>query len=317
MADFGLIIPTLNATRWLPALLPALAEQRAQPSRFVVIDSSSDDETAATFRRAGAEVVMINRADFDHGHTRQLALEHIGDLPLVILMTQDALPEGPATFANLLNAFDDPQVGIAYGRQLPRREAKAIEAHARLFNYPETSARDSRETLVTRGVRATFCSNSFAAYRVGALRQAGGFPANCIFGEDAIVATRMMLAGWDKAYAADAKVYHSHSYSLKQDFQRNFDVGVMHADYAELWHQFGIPSREGSRFVKSELAYLLRHDPLAIPSAVARTALKLTGYTAGQMYRSIPNGPRLALSMNKAYWRRQAKEGGEWSRASA
>jgi len=315
--DFGLIIPTLNAGRWLPALLPALASQSARPSRFVVVDSASDDGAAAAFREAGAEVIIISRAEFDHGRTRQLALDHIGDLPLVIFMTQDALPDGPDSFAALLAAFEDERVGMAYGRQLPRQGATAIEAHARLFNYPDRSTTDSSETLVSRGVRATFCSNSFAAYRVAALRKVGGFPDNCIFGEDAIVATRMMLAGWLKTYAADARVYHSHAYSLKQDFQRNFDVGVMHADYAELWHQFSLPSREGLRYVRSELGYLLRHDPVSIPSALTRTALKLVGYSAGGMYRSLPDGARLALSMNKAYWRRQAKAQSEWSNASA
>jgi rhamnosyltransferase len=312
---FGLIIPTLNASSWLPDLLPAIAHQTIKPDRFLVVDSSSDDGTAEAFRSAGADLLIISRAEFDHGRTRQQALEHLGDLDVVIYLTQDAIPESPSSFAALLAAFDDPHVAIAYGRQLPRQDASAIEAHARLFNYPDRAAIDSEATLASRGVRATFCSNSFAAYRVSALREIGGFPTHCIFGEDAIAATRLMLAGWSKRYVPGAWVRHSHRYSIKQDFQRYFDVGVMHSDYAALWRQVGMPSGEGFRFVRSELAYLLKHEPSAIPSALARTAVKLIGYNLGALYRRLPSGPRQAMSMNKGYWRRRAAPAAQLSNA--
>jgi len=71
-----------------------------------------------------------------------------------------------------------------------------------------------------RGFKAIFFSNSFGAYRRKALEEVGGFPKDVNFGEDTVVAGHLLLAGWKIAYAADAEVYHSHSYSICEEFQR-------------------------------------------------------------------------------------------------
>ena len=49
----GLVIPVLNAARHLDALLPALRQQHRLPDRFLVVDSQSDDDSAARLRAAG------------------------------------------------------------------------------------------------------------------------------------------------------------------------------------------------------------------------------------------------------------------------
>ena len=59
------------------------------------------------------------------------------------------------------------------------------------------------------------------------------------------------------AYAADACVIHSHNYSCRQQFHRNFDLGVSQADHPEIFE--GVPSEgEGLRLVKKSLAYLIK-----------------------------------------------------------
>lgn len=54
-------------------------------------------------------------------------------------MTQDAKLVDEYTIRNLLDAFDDPKVGCAYGRQLPHEDATILAACARAFNYPSES----------------------------------------------------------------------------------------------------------------------------------------------------------------------------------
>lgn len=39
----------------------------------------------------------------------------------------------------------------------------------------------------------------------------------------------MVLAGWYNAYCAEAKVYHSHNYTILQEVRRYFDTGAFHA----------------------------------------------------------------------------------------
>ena len=54
----------------------------------------------------------------------------------------------------------------------------------------------------------------------------GGFSRRTIFNEDMILAGQMVQAGYKVAYAAEARVIHSHNYSGLQQFHRNFDLAV-------------------------------------------------------------------------------------------
>jgi rhamnosyltransferase len=299
----ALIIPTLNAAKHLDAVLPALQGQSFRPGTFLVVDSSSADDTAERFQAAGAEVVVIPRAQFDHGGTRQRAINRLPPgVEVVVFLTQDAVPAGPDTIARIVGAFADPEVGAAYGRQLPHPGARAIEAHARLFNYPAQSYVLRPREAASAGVKATFCSNSFAAYRRQALEMVGGFPSGTIFGEDVATTGRMLLSGWAKAYVAEACVHHSHHYSLTEEFRRYFDIGVMHARSPWLLERFGWAGGEGRRFVKSELHHLARHEPAAIPSALLRTAIKLAAYHCGRREARIPRPVKRRISLNRRYW---------------
>lgn len=299
----ALVIPTLNAARHLDILLPALQVQSFQPGTLLVIDSSSTDDTAERFRAAGADVIVIPRSQFDHGGTRQRAVNRLSPrIEVIVFLTQDAVPADSETIARIVAGFADPEVGVAYGRQLPHHGAGAIEAHARLFNYPPESAVLRPQDAVSAGIKATFCSNSFAAYRRQALEMVGGFPSGTIFGEDAAVTGRMLLSGWAKAYVADAQVRHSHSYSISEEFRRYFDVGVMHARAPWLLERFGKVGGEGQRFVRSELRHLGRHQPMAIPSAILRSAVKLAAYHCGRREARIPRPLKRRISLNRRYW---------------
>ena len=299
----ALVIPTLNAAKHLDTLLPALQAQSFQPRTLLVIDSSSTDDTVDRFQAAGAEVVVIPRSQFDHGGTRQRAVNHLPPrIEVIVFLTQDAVPADGETIARIVGAFATPEVGVAYGRQLPHHGAGAIEAHARLFNYPPESVVLRPQDAVSAGIKATFCSNSFAAYRRRALEMVGGFPSGTIFGEDAAATGRMLLSGWAKAYVAEAQVHHSHSYSLGEEFRRYFDVGVMHARAPWLLERFGKAEGEGRRFVQSELRHLARHQPKAIPSAILRTAIKLAAYHCGRREARIPRPLKRRISLNRRYW---------------
>lgn len=299
----ALVIPTLNAAKHLDTLLPALRMQSFQPRSVLVIDSSSTDDTVARFQAAGAEVVVIPKSQFDHGGTRQRAVNRLPPpIEVVVFLTQDAVPADSETVARIVAAFTDPEVGVAYGRQLPHHGAGAIEAHARLFNYPPESFVLRPQDAAAAGIKASFCSNSFAAYRRRALEMVGGFPSGTIFGEDAAVTGRMLLSGWAKAYVADAQVHHSHCYGLGEEFRRYFDVGVMHARAPWLLERFGKAEGEGKRFVQSELRHLARHQPMAIPSAILRSAIKLAAYHCGRREARIPRPLKRRISLNRRYW---------------
>ena len=299
-----LIIPTFNAAAHWKELVAGIQRQSVAPQQVIVVDSSSTDGTALAARSAGFTVISIDREEFNHGATRQLAAKYASDADVLIYMTQDAIPCDSNSFRNLLAAFSDPAVGAAFGRQLPRREANTIEAHARFFNYPDNSSVRSWDSRLTLGFKSIFFSNSFGAYRCDALMGVGGFSSDVIFGEDTLVAARLHRAGWKTVYAADALAMHSHDYSIADDFRRYFDIGVLHAREPWLLQQFGDVSGEGKRFVASELRFLLRHNPLQIPSACVHTLAKYLAYKLGRSEARLPAPLKSRFSMNRSYWLR-------------
>ena len=305
-AGISVVIPILNAASHLGDLLPALARQGLRRDQFLVLDSQSTDDSVAAFRAFGATVVEIERRSFNHGGTRQRAVEMRPDAAFVVMLTQDAIPQGDDTIARLLKPFAEPSVGMAYGRQLPRPVARGIERHAGLLNYPAPSEVRGLEDRKRLGVKTVFCSDSFAAYRASALAAVGGFPEDAFFAEDQLVAGRMLIEGWRIAYRGDAEVIHSHGYSLIEEFRRYFDVGVFHGRNRWLIDTFGAAEGEGLRFIRSELAYLARHDPVQLPSAIARTFAKYAGYKIGSREAGISNRWKQRLSMQPFYWRQRA-----------
>ena len=297
-----LCIPTLNAGKTIGQLLAGLRSQIYQVSELLVIDSDSTDDSADIFRDAGAIVYVISRASFNHGRTRQMALECCSGTDIIVYMTQDAILASPDSVKNILTPFKDEKVGAVCGRQIPYPDASPIAAHARLFNYQAVSSVKSKDDIKRIGIKAAFLSNSFAAYRRTALMDVGGFPSNIIFGEDTYVAARMLLAGWKVAYAAEASCYHSHNYSIVEEFRRYFDIGIFHSQEKWFIDLLGKAEGEGKKFVLSEFKYLLKKAPWLIPSAMLRTLVKLMGYKLGQMEHKLPSQIVKRLSMNKGYW---------------
>ena len=78
----------------------------------------------------------------------------------------------------------------------------------------------------------------------------GGFVESTLFNEDMIYAGHLVQAGYAIAYAADAKVVHSHNYGCLAQLHRNFDLGVSQAQHPEIFDAY--PSEgEGIRMVKN------------------------------------------------------------------
>lgn len=305
MTKIALIVPTLNAGERWRDWLDALGAQTLRPDLLLAIDSSSSDDTAAMAVAYGFEVRVIRQEEFNHGATRQRAVDSLpGDVGIVVFLTQDTLLASPNALAELIESFDNEAVAAAYGRQLPHTDAGPIGSHARLFNYPAVSQIRSYEDRKQHGIKTAFISNSFAAYRREALAAVGGFPTNVIMNEDTYAAGRMLLAGWKIAYRADAEVHHSHDYGHAEEFRRYFDIGVFHARNPWLRQRFGEVGGEGRRYVLSELAYLARHAPRLIPSALLRSGLKWLGYTLGSRWHTrLPLCLKKRCSLHRGYWK--------------
>lgn len=228
----SVIIPTLNAERHIEGLMAALERQTLLPEEIIVVDSSSTDRTAqlAKVHRL-VRVVTIPRASFDHGGTRDLAARQaVGDV--LVFMTQDALPDGDALLATLVDALEDATVAAAYARQLPRADAWPREKLVRGFSYPEQSSVRDRDSAP--GLRKYYLSNVCAAYRRETYLSLGGFEHGLRSNEDMLFAAKAIRAGYRIAYVAEARVIHSHNLGFAEQYRRNRLQGYELARHREL-----------------------------------------------------------------------------------
>lgn len=304
MSRVQIIIPVRNGgARWSEAARALRAVAADSSFGIVVVDSGSLDHSDRVAIESGFALERIDPRTFNHGATRQMALDrYCTDCDFAIFLTQDAVIESLDALKALIGAFSDPSVGAAYGRQLPHHGASPYEAHMVLFNYRSESETRSIDDVARLGIKAAYMSNSFGAYRIAALRACGGFPRHLILGEDTCVAVKLLLSGWKVRYCAEARVRHSHAYTMGQEAQRYFDFGVLHAQLPELIHNFGGAEGEGARFAVSELCYIARHAPRLLPGVPVRNVLKYAGYRLGRMFKRLPPGVCRRLSMTKVFW---------------
>ncbi len=301
--NFVVCIPVLNAASRLPQLFEAIKKQTLQPAAILVIDSSSDDTSVKIAKEYGAQVYIISRHEFNHGGTRNLFLQ-FATADIYLYLTDDALPADENTFSKMIHIFEQyPRVGFVYGRQLPYAHATPFAAHLRLFNYPESSVLKTIEQKKQWGIKTAFCSDSFAAYRAVALKEIGGFPGNVIVAEDIYVAGKMLLNSWQGYYQAEAKVFHSHQYTLLQEFKRYFDRGVFFKEEPWVLQQLGGVSGEGRKYLLSELRFLASKRKIKLYFEwVARNGLKWLGYKLGYYYKVIPKSFVKKMTMHQGYW---------------
>ena len=283
---FGLIIPTLNAGDQFQKLLTQLAAQTL-PTEKLIADSESTDATATRAKNFGLEVLKIPRKSFNHGATRQFALNHLlkkFPLDVIIFLTQDVLLHDEKSLEKLVKIFaEEKSVGLSYGRQLPHENATAEAKFLREFNYPPENQLRSFDDKKIFGLKTAFASNSFAAYRVKFLNDVGGFPSNVPLCEDMFVAAKMLLDGKKIFYAADAKVFHSHNYSAAQEFRRYVQIGKFHAQESWIRENFGSAESAGKKFVLMKLSALAKTNPLDCVGAIFRDAAKFFGYRLGRL----------------------------------
>ncbi len=304
--SISLIIPTYNAEAYLPALLEKLMQQTIS-FELIIIDSSSTDNTLKIAQNYTEHIISIKKESFDHGGTRRQAAKYATG-EIVVFLTQDALPYDHTSIEKIVSVFENEAIGAAYGRQLPYANTSLFGKHLRLFNYPSTSYLRSANDIDTYGIKTAFLSDSFAAYRKSALEEVAWFKDGLIVGEDSYLGAKLIVAGYTLAYVANAQVYHAHSYSPIEEFQRYFDIGVFHKRESWILDAFGKAEGEGGRYIKSEFAYLLKHHAYhRIPEFFLRNGLKYLGYKLGQKHQLLPLFAIRKLTMHTHWWNKHYK----------
>jgi len=279
----SVVIPTLNAEKEIGCLLQSLHNQTICPEEIIVIDSGSDDETGTVCRKDNkVTFISIERSRFDHGGTRDQAFQQSqGDF--VLFLTQDALPADKRYIEHLLVPFQDREVAMVSGRQIAQKQASRIERWVRDFNYPPESNVRTKNDIPALGIKTFFASNVCSAYRRSAYFAVGGFDSPVSTNEDMLIAARLIDSGYKIAYCSEAVVIHSHRLSLKQQFIRNYNIGVFMRKNARFFQN--VPaSSEGMKMAKYVLSRLLKEKRVFLSAYFClECAVKLLAYWLGSL----------------------------------
>lgn len=304
-AKISIIIPTLNGGAVFQKLLEKLSTQSVTADELLVVDSGSKDETVKIAEDFAATIIEIPQEAFDHGGTRSMAAKQaMGSI--LLFFTQDAVPETDYVLEKLVEPLlQDSSIALSYGRQLPNADASLSATALRMFNYPPKSVTRNFSDKEKLGLKTAFVSNSCAAYRKSCLEEVNFFPENLIFGEDTCTAGKLLQLGYKIAYIADAAVFHSHNYTLIQEFRRSFDIGVLHRSEQWLCDTFGRAEGEGFKYIRYELSMLLSKKQFhLLPLFFCRNLTKFIGYNFGTRYGTLPQWILPKISMNRGWWLR-------------
>lgn len=307
MPTIDVIIPTYRPGKELLELVRMLSEQTRPVNRIIIMNTEEKYFERLIYgspfykRYRNVSVYHVSRREFDHGGTRHLGVQY-SEAEYFICLTQDAMPCNDGLVEALYRALQTQDTAVAYGRQLPREDCRMAERFTRSFNYPAEGRIKSLEDLPELGIKTYFCSNVCAAYRREIYDRQGGFIHPTIFNEDMIYAAGAIRAGYRVVYEPKAQVVHSHNYTGREQFHRNFDLGVSQAQHPEIFA--GVPSEgEGLRMVRQTAAYLKQNKRAGqIPALLYQSACKYAGYRFGKTYRKLPKKWVIQCSMNKNYW---------------
>ena len=307
MEKADIIIPVYKPDGKFLTLIEKLGKQSVLPNRIIIMNTEQKyyDRLiyGTSFQKEHRDMVVkhLSRREFDHGRTRNRGVQY-SDTDFFIMMTQDAVPADEYLVERLLEQLGNENVAVAYARQLADGDSSEIEKYTRNFNYPEQSKIKTKADLETLGIKTFFCSNVCAAYNRKIFDELGGFVKHTIFNEDMIYAARAVEAGYGIAYTAEARVVHSHDYSNRKQFQRNFDLGVSQAQHPEVFAAYPSES-EGIRLVRQLIRHLRESGHRSqIPHVMMQSGVRYIGYQLGRHYRALPDKMVVRMSNNREYW---------------
>lgn len=229
----AVIIPTKNAMPGLSRVMDKVLNQKAPWNyEVIVIDSGSRDGTKDYIRGLNrVRLIEIAPGDFGHGKTRNLGIA-AADAEFVALLTHDAEPVDEHWLANLVaTAEKDSRIAGVFGRHVANDTASPftkndLDRHFQGFlHHPLIVHRDLDPVRyeADQGWRQLmhFYSDNNSLMRKSVWQM---FPYPDVeFAEDQLWARSIIEAGYAKAYAPNAVVYHSHDYSFSEQLKRAFD----------------------------------------------------------------------------------------------
>ena len=305
MMKASVIILTKNAGSHFAKVLEAVLNQETDwEYEVLVVDSGSTDGTVEyVMLNKGVRLHQIPAREFGHGKTRNLAVS-LTTGEYTAMLTHDALPANKTWLAELVACVEQSEdVAGAFGRHIAYRHdgpflARDLQQHFDGFLQQPQIVRLDEEDRYQRdvGYRQSlhFFSDNNACLRRSVLEKIP-YP-EVDFAEDQLWAKNIIEAGYAKAYADKAVVYHSHTFGPIELCRRSFD------ESRALRRLFGYqlcPTVlqmlvQSCRTTANDFMYLRKNRGVIanlgwVIRAPFRNTAKQLGYYLGQRAERLPN----------------------------
>lgn len=284
--ETSIVIRTLNEAKHLENLMRGIHSQNYRDWEIVLVDSGSSDGTLDIAQRYGANIYHIPQEEFTFGRSLNIGCQKAAGRYLVFV-SGHVWPITNNWLRNMIRPFEEPSVGMVYGRQRGTDANNLSETRDLASLFGSTSA-----ILVDEPKG----NNGNAAIRRD-LWLDQPFDESLPGLEDVDWAQKIERKSYRVYYTAEAAVYHVHQESLKQVYRRHLREAIAtkrmfpHNRFTRFDVVRGLPN-----FVLRDLLYALRHKSLKKMSKVpgVRTA-QLLG-----IYRGLRHHQRLAIQATRA-----------------
>jgi rhamnosyltransferase len=302
MIQSSVILLTKNGRHDLEHLLPALFAQRdVQTFEVIAIDSSSVDGTVDLLRNFPVRIEQITAATFHHAHTRNLAAS-LARGRILVFLSQDAVPASELWLSALISSFDDPKVGAAYGRQLPKHGCSVERQDTLGALYGEKRIMKDPACRDGLGYRFYHFSDVNSAIR-RSVWEALRFPEHMRVFEDLGIAKRILDSGWKIVYEPASCVFHSHTHTATGLLKRYFDIGCS-LKALKIWDEPGIKRtmiRDCHKLLRAKLSRLGKADSTSAGAGLLQDMAKSIGLLLGLNQACLPSGLKRRLSAYQVF----------------
>lgn len=292
-----------------------LLNQSKKPSKIVIYNTceslffskiASVEKFKELINLSTVKVIHITEDEFDHGKTRNDA-SRLCESNYILFLTDDAIPYDEHMCEEMIKSFDkystaNSKVAVVYARQIAKIDAKLKERYVREFNYPDYDVIKEKSNEEELGIKNYYCSNVCAMYDRDIFNTLGRFEEDIILNEDTFYVYNAINKGYRVVYSSEAKVLHSHNLSFKEQFSRNFDIGVSQYERKEIFSK--IPStKEGKKmFVNVSKRLLSGLHIIMFIDFMIECFYRYMGFNKGKQFESLSIDECIKYASNKNYF---------------
>jgi glycosyltransferase involved in cell wall biosynthesis len=213
----SVVIRTFNEERMIGRLMSGLAAQTVRPDQVVIVDSGSTDQTLQIASRHTVEIHTITPAEFSFGRSLNRGI-HAATGDIVVFASAHVYPVYDTWLEHLTRPLADPEVAMAYGRQVGGATTPYSESQILATWFPAESAMRQDHP---------FANNANAAIRRSEWA-AVPYDEDLTGLEDLDWASKAIERGRRIAYVAEAPVVHLHDEGFAQTLNRYRREAIAH-----------------------------------------------------------------------------------------